>query len=80
MLFPRVSGEKSGYADPRLPEEAKYLASLPVAKAIAARLDARAAKERTRAEHTGPVTARWAWPPLVAVTVPVLALLIIALT
>lgn len=63
----------------RLPEEAKYLASLPPAKAIASRLDTRAAKERARGEHTGPVTARWAWLPLAAVTVPALALLIIAL-
>jgi hypothetical protein len=63
----------------RLPEEAKYLASLPPAKAIASRLDTRAAKERARAEHTGPVTARWAWPPIVAVAVPALALLIVAL-
>jgi hypothetical protein len=68
--------------DSRLPEEARYLASLPVAKAIAARLDARATKERARAGHAGspgPVTARWAWPPLVAVALPALALLIIAL-
>jgi hypothetical protein len=63
----------------RLPAEAKYLASLPPAKAIASRLDTRAAKERARAEPTGSVTARWAWLPLVAVTVPALALLIIAL-
>jgi Bacterial PH domain len=63
----------------RLPEEAKYLASLPPAKAIASRLDTRAEKERARGEHTGPATARWAWLPLAAVTVPALALLIIAL-
>jgi Bacterial PH domain len=72
-----------GYAqDSRLPEEAKYLASLPVANAIAVRLDARARKERARAAPSrspGPVTARWAWPPLAAVAVPALALLIIAL-
>lgn len=73
-------GEGKGYAqDSRLPEEAKYLASLPVAKAIAVRLDARAGRERARAEHTGPVTARWTWPPLAAVAVPALALLIIVL-
>jgi hypothetical protein len=68
-----------GEGGSRLSAEAKYLASLPPAKAIASRLDTRAAKERARGEHTGPVTARWAWPPLVAVTVPALALLIIAL-
>jgi hypothetical protein len=72
--------EKGSAGGSRLPEEAKYLASLPAAKAIAARLDARAAKERARAGPAGSVTARWAWPPLVAVTVPALALLIIALT
>jgi Bacterial PH domain len=82
-LRPSLPGgldEETDYAGgSRLPEEAKYLASLTAAKAIASRLDTRAAKERVRAEHTGSVTARWAWPPLVAVTVPALALLIIAL-
>ena len=87
-LRPSLPGgldEETGHAGgPRLPEEAKYLASLPPAKAIAARLDARAAKLHARAEHTGaehscPVTVRWAWPPLVAVTAPALTLLIIAL-
>jgi Bacterial PH domain len=74
-------GDDPGYAqDSRLPEEAKHLASLPVAKAIAVRLDARARQERARGTRGGPVTARWAWPPLAAVTVPALALLIIALT
>jgi hypothetical protein len=38
----------------RLPAEAKYLASLPVAKAIATRLDALAAKERARAGQADP--------------------------
>jgi hypothetical protein len=82
-LRPSLPGgldEETGYAGgSRLPEEAKYLASLPAAKAIAVRLDARAAKEHARAGHAGSVTARWAWPSLVAVTVPALALLIIAL-
>jgi Bacterial PH domain len=78
--LPGDPGGDQGYAqDSRLPEEAKYLASLPTAMAIAAQLDARAAKERARAEPAGPVTARWAWLPLAAVIVPALALLIIAL-
>jgi Bacterial PH domain len=66
----------------RLPEEAKYLASLPAAKAIAVRLDARADRERARlgqAMPTSPVTARLAWPPVAAVAVSLLALLIILL-
>jgi hypothetical protein len=64
----------------RLPAEAKHLASLPVAKAIATRLDARAAKERDRARQAdsaqaalpGPVTARWAWAPAATVALPAL--------
>lgn len=81
--FPSLPGgldkQPGGEGSSRLPEEAKYLASLPPAKAIASRLDTRAAKERARGESAGPVTARWAWLPLAAVTVPALALLIIAL-
>jgi hypothetical protein len=75
-----AAASQSGYAaSSRLPEEARYLASLPPAKAIAVRLDARASRERARAGATRPIrpaTARWAWPPLVAVALPVLALLI----
>jgi hypothetical protein len=78
--LPGGFGEETGYAgSSRLPEEAKYLASLPVVKAIAVRLDTRAGQERARGERVGPVTARWSWPRLAAVTVPALALLIIAL-
>jgi hypothetical protein len=73
-----------GYGDPeasRLPEEAKYLASLPAAKAIAHRLDTRAKKERTRAKSapSAAVTSRWVWPSLAAVALPALALLIVLL-
>ncbi len=69
-------------AQSRLPEEARYLASLPVTKAIAVRLDTRAGKERARAPEAGAgdVTARWAWPAVAAVAVPALALLIVALS
>jgi hypothetical protein len=81
-LWPRVPGQASAYADPRLPEEAKSLASLPVVKAIAVRLDKRATRERAGAGVDGsaePVTARWAWLPLAAVVLPALALLIVVL-
>lgn len=82
------SPASGGYGDPeasRLPEEAKYLASLPAAKAIAHRLDTRAKKERTRrkpapaAAPPSAVTARWVWPSIAAVAVPALALLIVLL-
>lgn len=74
-----------GYAPPssRLPEEALRLASLPVSAAIAARLDRRAGKERTRAEANrsdpGPATTAWSWPAVAAVAVPAVILLVIAL-
>ena len=71
-----------GYAETsRLPEEAKYLASLPLAKAIAVRLDTRADRERARRgpDQENPVTARWAWPAIAALALPALALLIAVL-
>jgi hypothetical protein len=80
-----VAQAYAGSSDPadtsRLPEEAKYLASLPPAKAIALRLDTQARKERSRAKSAppAPVIARWAWPSLAAVALPALALLIVLL-
>jgi Bacterial PH domain len=79
------SPSAGGFGDPgdtsRLPEEAKYLASLPPAKAIALRLDTQARKERSRSKPAppAPVTARWAWPSVAAVALPAVALLIILL-
>ena len=75
-------GPEPGYAEKsRLPEEAKYLASLPAAKAIAVRLDTRAGRERARRapDQEKPVTARWSWPPIAAVVLSALALLIAVL-
>jgi hypothetical protein len=83
--------QPSGYAQPssRLPDEARYLASLPVSAAIAVRLNSRAEKERTRAEANGTdaangtgeanvATTTWSWPALAAVTVPAVLLLVVA--
>ena len=75
-----------GYAQPssaKLPEEARYLASLPPAKAMAVRLDTRADRERAKAggEQRRPdtrVTTTWSWPALAAVTVPAVILIIVA--
>jgi hypothetical protein len=75
-----AAGQQPGYA--RLPGEAKYLASLPAAKAIAVRLDTRAGRERAHPERAAPehpVTARLAWPPVAAVALPALALLVVVL-
>jgi Bacterial PH domain len=81
-----LPGEEPGYAgQSRLPEEARYLASLPPTRAIAIRLDTRAGRERARPAEAGAetgageVTARWAWPAIAAAVVPALALLIVAL-
>jgi hypothetical protein len=71
----------------RLPEEARYLASLPPAKAMAVRLDSRADRERARAANAAAdsskelprVTATWSWLALAAVVVPALILLAVAL-
>jgi hypothetical protein len=68
----------------RLPEEARYLASLPVPQAVAIRLDARAGRERARAGGSGQgpgpaAAASWSWPALAAVVIPALILLIVVL-
>jgi Bacterial PH domain len=66
----------------RLSEEARYLASLPAAKAIAVSLDTRAGRERARPGQAAPehlVTTRWAWPAVAAVAGPGLALLVVVL-
>lgn len=85
-----VGGYASGGGS-RLPEEARYLASLPVAKAMASRLDTRAARERARQAPQGQVpgtatdrrpdeaTAMWDLPALAAAVIPALVLLIVAL-
>ena len=78
-------GHELGYPEKsRVPEEAKYLASLPPAKAIAVQLDTRAGRERARRKpdpetQENPVTARWAWHAIAAVALPALALLITVL-
>lgn len=94
-LFGGIAGF-AGFGEPpdehaRLPAEAKYLASLPPAKAIASILDTRAEKERARLRQASPesagaesarpapLTARWAWFPFAAIAVPALALLLVAL-
>jgi hypothetical protein len=77
----------------RLPEEARYLASLPVPKAVAIRLDTRADRERAvgpdaagpagSAGPAGPAgpeaAASWSWLALAAVVVPALVLLAVLL-
>ena len=84
------AAESVGYAQPsaRFSEEARYLASLPVAKAFAVRLDTRAARERSKADGQSgepalrtamaAATAAWSWPALAAVVIPALILLIVA--
>jgi hypothetical protein len=87
------SGAAVGYAQPpsRMPEEARYLASLPPARAIAVGLDSRAGRERARATNnvihddlldnskTLPqVTVALSWPAIAAVAVPAAILLAIA--
>ena len=68
------------YTSAHLPEEARYLASLPPAKAMAVRLDTQAGRERARAENDAyfghppaappAAVSAWSWPALAAVIVP----------
>lgn len=87
--------DSGGYGGPssRLPDEARYLASLPVARAMAIRLGKRAERERARtpapdavpagavpagAVPTG-AAANWSWRSLAAVVIPALILLAVVL-
>jgi Bacterial PH domain len=75
-----VATEPGTGISPRLPEQAQYLASLPPARAIAARLGSRAEKARARDGSAGAmVTASWAWFSIAAVVVPAVALVIVLL-
>ena len=69
----------------RLPEEARYLASLPPAKAMAMRLDSQAARKRASTGNSispsadvEPSTASWSWLALAAVILPALLLIAVA--
>jgi len=70
----------------RMPQEARYLASLPVAKAMATRLDSRAERERAKAKRAGATpagplaaSARWTWwPDIAVVAIPAIIMLIVA--
>lgn len=76
-------GTGPGYGQPgsRLPDEARRLASLPVAQALAERLDSRAARERARAAPPpGGAVRSWSWPAIAAVAVPALILLVVAVS
>jgi Bacterial PH domain len=76
----------SGYASSdgsgsRMPEEARRLAAMPVAKAMASGLDTRAARERARKSPQGralsEATVSWFWPGFAVTAVPGLMLLLI---
>jgi hypothetical protein len=74
-------------ANDRLPDEARRLASLPTALAMAERLDARARREQARTRRASgavdasatQITGAWAWWSVAAIAVPAIALVIVAL-
>lgn len=73
-----LAADGQAAASARLPEEARYLASLPPAKAMAVRLDSRATRERARpynSDNPEPATSSWSWPALAAILVPAAILL-----
>jgi hypothetical protein len=70
-----------GYASSRVSDEAKYLASLPPAKAMAVRLDSMADRARARlddGETQARATVTWSWTALAAAGIPAVILLAIA--
>lgn len=75
-----VATEPGTGISPRLPQQAQYLASMPPARAIAARLDSRAEKARGRdGSAAARLTVTWAWFPIAAVVAPAVALAVVLL-
>jgi hypothetical protein len=75
-----VATEPGTGISPRLPQQAQSLASMPAARAIAARLDSRAEKARARDGSAGAgATGSWAWFPIAAVAGPAVALVVVLL-
>lgn len=75
-----VATEPGTGISPRLPQQAQDLASMPPARAIAARLDSRAEQARGRDGSAGArVTVSWAWFPIAAVVGPAVALAVVLL-
>jgi hypothetical protein len=64
----------------RVPDEARSLMSMTAVEIMARRMDERARRERATGRAGGTLAASWAWPTLAAVILPVLALIIVALT
>jgi hypothetical protein len=64
----------------RVPDEARSLMSMTAVEIMAKRMDERARRERATGGAGGTLAVVWAWPALAAVILPVLALIIVALT
>jgi hypothetical protein len=80
LSMPSMFGGEPKFADPsRLPDEAKHLASLPAALAIATSLGTRATKERKASTRQSGTTAVWSWPAIAAVALSAVALVVVAL-
>ena len=86
----RTAHRPAGYG--RLPPEARQVLEQSAAELIAQQLDERATRSRANATSgacsgqpttgqptTGQPTTGWAWPPIAAMALPVLALIIVAL-
>ena len=80
LLTPDLGSAFATEPASHLPEQARYLASLPPTTAISVRLGKRAAKERARSRDArgAQVASRWSWPAIAAVVIPAAALLIVA--
>jgi hypothetical protein len=76
--FGRARLSRSGYSpNDRAPAEAQRIARQPTAQIMATQLGELAAKARSSGAEAGPRTVSWAWPSVVAVVAPAIALVLV---
>jgi Bacterial PH domain len=76
----RTAQTRAFAASSKVSDEARSLMSMSAVQAMAKQMDDRARRERAAGAAGGPPTASWAWPSLAAMIVPLVALIVVALT
>jgi Bacterial PH domain len=76
----RTARYRAFAASPKVSDEARSLMSMTAVQAMAKQMDERVRRERAAGAAGGPPAASWAWPSLAAMILPLVALIVVALT
>jgi hypothetical protein len=75
----RTAQTRAFAAGSKVSDEARSLMSMTAVQAMAREMDERARRERAAGAAGGAPAASWAWPPLAAMILPALVLVVVAL-